>query len=112
MVSSLPFLAPVCMKKARDYRSKYSGNGDSSLQGQGSRRSAGRGRNHNHSDHIKLSNMSKERSLFARSTSQELILKGYRDAANKHSDNFVDASISPELVPDHGKATIQNPLPC
>ncbi|KAG5925393.1 hypothetical protein E4U53_003315 [Claviceps sorghi] len=25
MVSSLPFLAPFCMKKAKDYKSKYSG---------------------------------------------------------------------------------------
>lgn len=55
MVSSLPFLAPVCMKKARDYRSKYAGsNGDSS-------RGASRRRN---AEHHKLSDVSNDKSAF------------------------------------------------
>ncbi|PHH66557.1 hypothetical protein CDD81_7032 [Ophiocordyceps australis] len=106
MVSSLPFLAPVCMKKARDYRSKYSGNGGSSSQGQASGRSGGGGRSH--SDHFKLSDMSNDGSPFARSTSQELILNEARDPAKDQNDNMVKPTtfgvcIDREAVPHHGK---------
>ncbi|GKT46113.1 satratoxin biosynthesis SC1 cluster protein 4 [Colletotrichum spaethianum] len=53
IVSSLPFLAPVCMKKAKNYRSKYSGgssHGRSHLKG---------------SERYKLSEINHDKSVFA-----------------------------------------------
>ncbi|KAI3542611.1 [Colletotrichum costaricense] len=53
IVSSLPFLAPVCMKKAKNYRSKYSGgssHGRSHLKG---------------AERYKLSEMNHDKSVFA-----------------------------------------------
>ncbi|TDZ32434.1 Satratoxin biosynthesis SC1 cluster protein 4 [Colletotrichum spinosum] len=53
IVSSLPFLAPVCMKKAKNYRSKYSGgssHGRSGIKG---------------AERYKLSDMNHGKSVFA-----------------------------------------------
>ncbi|KAL0932841.1 uncharacterized protein CTRU02_211804 [Colletotrichum truncatum] len=53
IVSSLPFLAPVCMKKAKNYRSKYSGgssHGRSGLKG---------------AERYKLSDINNDKSVFA-----------------------------------------------
>lgn len=71
MVSSLPFLAPVCMKKAKDYRSKYSGGYGGSDSG------PGRNRGLSHGEHYKLSDISNDKSVFHsvnKSVSQENIL--------------------------------------
>lgn len=68
MVSSLPFLAPVCMKKARNYRTKYSG---------GSNSGQGRSRGLRNTEHYKLSDVSNDKSVFAsanKSGSEENIL--------------------------------------
>ena len=70
MVSSLPFLAPVCMKKARDYRSKYSGK----AYGSGASHSRGL----KNSDHYQLSDVSHDKSAFVstnKSGSEENILQ-------------------------------------
>lgn len=71
MVSSLPFLAPVCMRKAKDYRSKYSGGyrGENSGQGQS--------RGLRNVERYKLSDVSNDKSAFAstdKSVSQENML--------------------------------------
>lgn len=71
MVSSLPFLAPVCMRKAKNYRSKYSG-------GYGSSGNNGNGRGVRHGEHYKLSDISNDKSVFAsgnKSVSEENILQ-------------------------------------
>ncbi|KAF5130191.1 uncharacterized protein G6M90_00g039510 [Metarhizium brunneum] len=68
MVSSLPFLAPVCMKKARDYRSKYSG---------GSNSGPSRSRGLRNGERYKLSDRSHDKSAFVsanKSGSEENIL--------------------------------------
>src|SRR5690625_1330196 len=72
MVSSLPFLAPVFMKKAREYRSKHSG------QGYGSSHRMSRSRGHKNGDHYQLSDVSNDKSVFAstnKSGSEENILQ-------------------------------------
>lgn len=70
MVSSLPFLAPVFMKKARDYRCKRSAGYGSSHRMSRARRSA---------DRYKLSDMSADKGAFApaggKSASEENILQ-------------------------------------
>ncbi|KAI8163745.1 Satratoxin biosynthesis SC1 cluster protein 4 [Colletotrichum sp. SAR 10_70] len=53
IVSSLPFLAPVCMKKAKDYRSKYSGGSSHGRSGM------------KHAERYKLSDMNHDKSVFA-----------------------------------------------
>ncbi|KZZ97397.1 integral membrane protein [Moelleriella libera RCEF 2490] len=74
MVSSLPFLAPVCMRKAKDYRSKYSGGyrGENSGQGQS--------RGLRNVERYKLSDVSNDKSAFA----------------------STDKSVSQENMPDNG----------
>ncbi|KJZ73185.1 hypothetical protein HIM_07382 [Hirsutella minnesotensis 3608] len=66
MVSSLPFLAPVCMKKARDYRSKYSGGSGSGGSSNGANRSRGR----KNVEHYKLSDVSTDKGAFAASSNK------------------------------------------
>ncbi|KAF4595535.1 integral membrane protein [Ophiocordyceps camponoti-floridani] len=56
MVSSLPFLAPVCMKKAKDYRSKYSGGSGGGSHGLSRRKNT---------DRFKLSDVSNDKMAFA-----------------------------------------------
>ncbi|GAO16711.1 uncharacterized protein UV8b_07931 [Ustilaginoidea virens] len=70
MVSSLPFLAPVCMKKARDYRYKFSG-------GYGSNSDQARGRLGLVNEHYKLSDIGNGKSVFSthKSISQENMLE-------------------------------------
>ncbi|KHO01677.1 uncharacterized protein MAM_00678 [Metarhizium album ARSEF 1941] len=68
MVSSLPFLAPVCVKKAKDYRSKFSG---------GSSNGQGRSRGLRNGEAYKLSDRSNDKSAFGsvnKSGSEENIL--------------------------------------
>ncbi|KAG6000315.1 hypothetical protein E4U21_005609 [Claviceps maximensis] len=74
MVSSLPFLAPVCMKKAKDYKSKYSGGSGIA--------SKNKHRRSSHLPHIgqhyKLSEFSSDKSAFHsvdKSASREAILE-------------------------------------
>lgn len=50
MVSSLPFLAPLCMKKARDYGSKYSRAYGGSKDKQARNKASLNGQNHELSD--------------------------------------------------------------
>lgn len=58
MVSSLPFLAPVCMKKAKEYRSKNSNPGyGGSSQGNSKNRGV-------KGEHFKLSDVSNDKSVF------------------------------------------------
>lgn len=83
MVSSLPFLAPVCMKKARDYRSKYSGSN-------GSSRGISRSRGRKNAEHYKLSDVSNDKSVFgpsskSRSPGEEHILHHDNGTAHGHS---------------------------
>ncbi|RDA93766.1 hypothetical protein CP533_0277 [Ophiocordyceps camponoti-saundersi (nom. inval.)] len=63
MVSSLPFLAPVCMKKAKDYRSKYSGGGSG-----GSSHGLSRSRGRKNTERFKLSDVSNDKTAFALSS--------------------------------------------
>lgn len=58
MVSSLPFLAPICMRKARDYRSKNS-------SGRYTSSSDSRKRGFRGGDGYKLNDLSSDKSLFA-----------------------------------------------
>ncbi|KAL3291181.1 ATP synthase F0 [Colletotrichum asianum] len=53
IVSSLPFLAPVCMRKAKDYRSRYSGGSSHGRSGM------------KHAERYKLSDMNHDKSVFA-----------------------------------------------
>lgn len=72
MVSSLPFLTPVCVKKARVYRSRRSGNK------YGSSRGASRSRGLKDGDHYQLSDVSTDKGAFAtadKSASEENILQ-------------------------------------
>lgn len=72
MVSSLPFLAPVFMKKAREYRSKHS------AQGYGSSHGMSRSRGRKNGDRYQLSDVSNDKSAFASTTksgSEENILQ-------------------------------------
>ncbi|KAG6296548.1 hypothetical protein E4U09_001706 [Claviceps aff. purpurea] len=61
MVSSLPFLAPVFVKKARDYKSKYS-----AAYGSGSKNRQKRSRSLalRNGEHYKLSELSSDKSAF------------------------------------------------
>ncbi|OAA70535.1 integral membrane protein [Cordyceps fumosorosea ARSEF 2679] len=77
MVSSLPFLAPVCLRKARDYRSKHSKYAYGS-NGNSKNRAAAGGIKGNEA--YKLSDVSQDRSAFAgsqthTSSSEENILQ-------------------------------------
>ncbi|ODA82205.1 hypothetical protein RJ55_00711 [Drechmeria coniospora] len=56
MVSSLPFLAPIFMKKAKEYRAKYSGNDYGSSHG------SSEGRRHENGGHYKLADVSIDKS--------------------------------------------------
>ncbi|POR39180.1 Uncharacterized protein TPAR_00619 [Tolypocladium paradoxum] len=71
MVSSLPFLAPVFMKKARDYRTKRTGDGYGSSHG------VSRSRGLKNGDHYQLSDVGNDKSAFAsaKSGSEENILQ-------------------------------------
>lgn len=77
MVSSLPFLAPIFLRKAKEYTTKYSGSGNN--YGSGARKIG------KSSDGYKLSSISSQRKggAFAtaqgQSNSEENILKGSPD---------------------------------
>ncbi|RDA85741.1 hypothetical protein CP532_5957 [Ophiocordyceps camponoti-leonardi (nom. inval.)] len=94
MVSSLPFLAPVCMKKAKDYRSKYSaGSGGSS---HGLSRSRGR----KNTERFKLSDVSNDKTAFALSSKSksasedDLAISEGSTADNKTSHHSIVKSIT------------------
>ncbi|KND90633.1 hypothetical protein TOPH_04733 [Tolypocladium ophioglossoides CBS 100239] len=92
MVSSLPFLAPVCMRKARDYHTKHSGNGYGSSHGM----SGGRGLKTG--EHYKLSDVSNDKSAFVsanKSGSEENILQ----------NNTILKSVTYTVQVDEGKAS-------
>ncbi|PFH56189.1 hypothetical protein XA68_16911 [Ophiocordyceps unilateralis] len=89
MVSSLPFLAPVCMRKAKDYRSKYSG---------GSSHGHSRSRGRKNTDRFKLSDVSNDKTAFAlssksKSASQDEILHD-DTVADKRSHHSIVKSVT------------------
>lgn len=70
MVSSLPFLAPVFLKKARDYKSKYL----SAAYGSGSKNRQMRSRSLalRNGEHYKLSELSSDKSAFRSVNTSEI----------------------------------------
>ncbi|PNY28089.1 Uncharacterized protein TCAP_01990 [Tolypocladium capitatum] len=69
MVSSLPFLAPVCLRKAKDYHTRYYGRRYGSTQGISNRPENG--------EHYKLSDYNNDKNLVSanKSESEEKILQ-------------------------------------